>query len=210
MSCSVEGGSPPFMAAIAAAPPGMAPRPAAAAAPLGAPAPAVAPEAGAAPRPAAGGAPTAAGAPAPNPPNPPAAPAGCRPGDSLIHRLGHGPRHLGNSLWNAAEHFTVEILDDLGTALVGPLGGGRHLPAVLEGQNVGKVGVGIGQDFIIVGMIRRGLRAAWAGPQGLDAQLLHHVLVILSRGPTHGGRQVRINRSGRLRLLARLLATQER
>src|ERR1019366_2201012 len=94
MSCSVEGGSPPFMAAIAAAPPGMAPRPAAAAAPLGAPAPAVAPAAGAAPRPAAGGAPTAAGAPAPNPPNPPAAPAVCRLGNPRppnIITTGTGP-----------------------------------------------------------------------------------------------------------------------
>ena len=94
----------------------------------------------------------------------------------------HRPRDLGHILRHTAEHFAIEILDDLLTTGLPHRGGGDLLP-VLQRQDVRQLRVGIGQRLVIVGVVRRLLVAARPRAQCRDAELLHHVLVIFLRRP---------------------------
>ncbi len=103
-----------------------------------------------------------------------------------FRRLGDFPGHFRRVLRNAAQHFAVEVFDDLRPALIPPHGRRRDLLAVLQRKNVGQIRVRIRRGLIVVGMIRRVFVAAGAGAQGLDAELVHHVLMVLRRGPVLG------------------------
>ena len=79
------------------------------------------------------------------------------------------------------------------------------LRAVLQRQDVGQVRIRIGLRLVVVGVIRRRLVAARPGPQRLDAELLHHLPMILL-GRLRGfsrGRGLRRGRGRRLRRLRR-------
>ena len=117
------------------------------------------------------------------------------------------PRHLGHVLRDAAEHLAIELLDDLGTALLPPRIGAGDLAAVLQRQDFRQVGIRIRQRLVVVGVIRRGLVAARTGTQRLDAELLHHVLVVGCRGR---GIRVRRRARGRLRAGRRLSGGRRR
>ena len=107
---------------------------------------------------------------------------------------------LGTFLRNAADHLAIELLDDLGTALLPPRLGAGDLLAVLERQDFGQVGIRVGERLVVVGVVRRRLVSARARAKRLDAELLHHVLMV-------GGRRrgVGIGRRARGRLRRRRL-----
>ena len=88
-------------------------------------------------------------------------------------------------------------LDDFRTALVPPHLRGGYFGAVVQCERVREIRIWIGLRFVVVGVIRGVLVAAWTGTQGLDAQLIHHVLVVLLGG------EVDRRRRGSLRCLLR-------
>ncbi len=105
--------------------------------------------------------------------------------------FGHPPchrRHIGRYM---AYDLALEGLGNFRPPLLPPLLGRSDFLTIVQGQDIGPVGVGIGQDFVIIGAIRSLFVAAWAGPQGLDFKLVHHVLMVLFRGEALGGRDCR-------------------
>ena len=126
------------------------------------------------------------------------------PADGRLHGLGHRPRDLRHVLGHAAVDLALEVLHDLGTALLPPHLRGRDLLAVLQGQDVRPVRVGVGLGGVVV----RGVRHAGGGPAVVarpklrDAQLSQHVGVVFARelvesGPLLGAHQERVRRRGR-------------
>jgi hypothetical protein len=106
------------------------------------------------------------------------------------------PRDVRDVLRHAAEHLPLEHLHDLRPALVPPHGRGCDLAAVLERQDVRKIRVGVCQRFVVVRVVGVLFVAAGPWPQGLDAQLVHHVLSVgrrcfLGSGARLGGRRGR-------------------
>ena len=59
----------------------------------------------------------------------------------------------------------------------------RDLLPVLEREQLGKLREGIRLRFVVVRVIGVGLVATRSGTQRGDAELLHHVPVIVLRGP---------------------------
>src|SRR5262249_10239773 len=57
------------------------------------------------------------------------------------------------------------------------------LATVFQSEGVRQIGERIGFGWVVVGRIGRIALAARAGPEAFDAQLLHHVPVILLSGP---------------------------
>ena len=53
----------------------------------------------------------------------------------------------------------------------------------------GRIRIRIGRGLVVIGMIGRGLVAAGARTERLDAELIHHVLTVLGRGPISGLRK---------------------
>ena len=97
-------------------------------------------------------------------------------GDNRPCDLRHGVRH-------APQYFALEVLDDLRPALLPPHLGARNLAAVRQREGVGQGGEGIGERLVVVGVVRRLLVAARAGPQRSDAELLHHLSMVFGGGP---------------------------
>ena len=97
------------------------------------------------------------------------------------------PRHLGHVAGNAAVHLARHVFGDLGAAQLPPLLGGRDLRAVLERQDIGEVGIRVGERLVVVGVIGRRVVSARTGAQGLDAEQIHHASVILLGGEILGG-----------------------
>ena len=94
---------------------------------------------------------------------------------------GHA-RHVGR---HAAVHLALEALDDLRPADLPPLFGGSHLLALVRLEDLGQDGIGVGLALVVVGgegAARIGVEAA---ADGLDAQLVEHVLVVLFSGERH-------------------------
>ena len=121
--------------------------------------------------------------------------------DGRLHGLGHRPRDLRHVLGHAAVDLALEVLDDLGTALLPPHFRGRDLPAVLQGQDVRPVRIGVGLGRVVVRGVRHagGGPAVVAGPKLRDAQLSQHVGVVFARelvepGPLLGAHQERVRR----------------
>jgi len=108
------------------------------------------------------------------------------PANLRLRRLGDFPSYLGDVGGDAADHLALEIFHDFGTALILPHGGTGDLLAVLQCEYVGQVWVGIRRGLLVVGVVGSALVAARPGPQGLDAELLHHVLVVVGRSPILG------------------------
>ena len=90
----------------------------------------------------------------------------------------HDPCDLRHVLRHAPEDFAVELLDNLRPSLLPPDRRARHLAAVLQRQDFRKVRVRVRERLVVVGVIGRGFVAARPWPQGGDAELLLHVLVI--------------------------------
>ena len=130
--------------------------------------------------------------------------------DLELLRAIHTPCHLRNIRRHAADHFAIEILDNLRPALLPPHVRARDLLAVLERQRIGKVRVGIGECLVVVGVVRCRLVPARTRTQRRDPELLHHVLVIrrsrrrIGVRRRSGGRR-RLRRCGRWRCLHRRL-----
>jgi hypothetical protein len=104
------------------------------------------------------------------------------------HRLDcvcHRPGHLRDVLRNTAQHLSLEIFYDFRPSLIPPHICRRHLFAVLQCQDIGKIWERIGRRFIVVGMIGRRLGPAGPRAQRLDAELIHHVLMVFRGGPIH-------------------------
>ena len=103
--------------------------------------------------------------------------------DRRLHGLGHRPgdlRHVGG---HAAVDLALEVLDDLRTPLLPPRLGGRDLAAVLQGQGVRPVRIGVGLGGIVVGRVRLAGGALPFGPgrSFVMPELPHHVGVVLAR-----------------------------
>ena len=60
--------------------------------------------------------------------------------------------------------------------------------AVFEGERVGKVWKWIRFGFVIVCFVGGAAPTAWTGAKFDDAELVHHVFVVVSGGPVGGGR----------------------
>ena len=105
-------------------------------------------------------------------------------------RAGNCPRHSRYDSGDTTIYFRLEVLDDLRTALLPPDGGLGHFLAVLQPQDVGQIREGIGQGLVVVGMIGRLFVTAGPRTERLDAELLHHVLMIFDRRPVLRLRQV--------------------
>ena len=120
--------------------------------------------------------------------------------DTADHRVGgqlHFPGDLRDILRHAPENFAVEVFHDLRAALLPPHIGGSDLLAVFQRQNFGEIRVGIGLRGIVVGHVRRSGSGAAAGarPEGLNAELVHHILMVFGGRPVEwrqrgvGGKQ---------------------
>ena len=107
------------------------------------------------------------------------------------------PRHV---LRHPAIDFPVKVLNSFRAPLLPPhLRRSRFFP-VLQCQGIGQVGIGIGLGLVGVLIIGRPwVHTVGTRPQGFDAQLLHHVLMILIGAPIHRRRQLGIG--GRRRRL---------
>ena len=126
------------------------------------------------------------------------------PADGRLHGLGHrprDPRHIG---WHAPVNLALEVEGDLGTPLLPPRLRGRDFAAVLQGQDVRPVRIGVGLGGIVVRGVRLtgGGTAVGAGPKLRDAQLSHHVGVVFARElvqprPLLGAELERVRRRGR-------------
>ncbi len=102
--------------------------------------------------------------------------------DHLVVDGGDGPFHVGLIFGDAAVDILLVHLDDLRAALVPPdLGSGDGL-AVVQFERVGEIGPGVGLRLVVVGVVGGFFIAAGTGTQRLDAELVHHVLVILVSG----------------------------
>jgi hypothetical protein len=106
--------------------------------------------------------------------------------DFPVNSLDDFPSDFGGVLRDAPEDFAIEVFDDFGAALFGPLRGRGDLFPVLQGEDVGQIGIGVGGGLVVVGVVGRGFGAAGAGAEGLDAELIHHVLVVIGGGPFTG------------------------
>jgi hypothetical protein len=97
--------------------------------------------------------------------------------DLGVDRLLDLPRDRGHVLRHAADDLALEVLEDL-LAPDLPLRLGPDLPAVLEGQQLGQLRVGVRLRLVVVRRVRLvGSRVA-PRPQRRDPELLHHVGVI--------------------------------
>ena len=105
-----------------------------------------------------------------------------READHFVIDGGDGPVNLGNVCGHEAIDVLRKHVDELGAPLVPPHFRSRDLGAVVQGERIGKDGIGIGLGFVVVGVVGSVLVAAGAGAQRLDAELVHHVLVILIGG----------------------------
>ena len=94
----------------------------------------------------------------------------------------HDPGDRRHVLRHAPEDFAVELLDNLRPSLLPPDRRARHLAAVLQRQDFRKVRVRVRERLVVVGVIGRRFVAARPWPEGGDAELLLHVLVIGSSG----------------------------
>ena len=101
--------------------------------------------------------------------------------DHLVIDSRDGPRNFRDIFGNAAINIFFVALNDFRPTLVPPRLRSRDLLAVIEYERVRKNGVRIRLRFIVVGMIRRLFIAARPRTQRLDAELIHHVLVVLVR-----------------------------
>ena len=101
---------------------------------------------------------------------------------NLVIDGGHGPGDLGDVVRHEAIDIFREHVDDLGAALFPPHLRRRHLLAVVHRERVGNIGIGIGLRFVVVGVVRSIFVAAPTRAKRLDAELIHHVLVILVGG----------------------------
>ena len=88
-----------------------------------------------------------------------------------VDGLDHFPGDFRGVLRDAAEDFTIEVFDDLGAALFGPLRGRGDLLSVLQGEGDWQIGIRVGGGLVVVGVIGRGFGAAGTGAQGLDAEV---------------------------------------
>ena len=97
---------------------------------------------------------------------------------------GNRPRYSRNVLWDTANHFALEVFDNLWPSLIPPHLGRRDFLAILQGQHLRQVGKGIGLGRIIIRGVRRIGPATGTGSQANDSQLLHHVSVIFLGRPS--------------------------
>ena len=123
--------------------------------------------------------------------------------ERVVRRRRHLPRDLRHVLRHAAEHFAIEVLDDLRAALASSTSPPivTFLP-FFSVSTSGRSGYGIGGRLVVVGVVGRLLVAARARAQLRDAELLHHVLVVFRGSPRlrhrHAGRDLGgIDRLGR-------------
>ena len=100
---------------------------------------------------------------------------------------GGSPCHSGEVLRNTSVNILREHLDEFGAALIPPHLRRCHFLAIIQRERVRQVRKRICERFIVVGVIWRLLVPAWSGPERFDAQLIHHVLMILIGGKGAGG-----------------------
>ena len=103
-------------------------------------------------------------------------------GDSILGAGGGGddlPVDGGNIGGNAANDIAVEELDQLGTALGGPILCGFDGLAVVEYQRVGEIGPGIGLGLVPVDGVGTLAVLSDSGTQRGDAEEVHHVLMVV-------------------------------
>ncbi len=110
-----------------------------------------------------------------------------------LHRVRNFPRDFRHVLRDAAENFSIEILDDLRPPLVPPDLRRGDSPAALQCEWIRKIRKRIRFRFVVVGGPRVGFghAAARRRPKPSDAELLHHILMIFSRRPVLGFGQLR-------------------
>ena len=110
-------------------------------------------------------------------------------GDHSVFRIDYSPRHVWHILGDAANHLAFKIFDDFGSALRPPHLCTRNLLAVLQGEHVRKIGEGICFRFVVIRVIGRVFVSARARAERIDAELIHHVLMVLVGSPIHRGRE---------------------
>ena len=102
--------------------------------------------------------------------------------DHFVVDSGYGPGHVRHVARDATIDVLLVHLHDFRTPLVPPHRRRRHLLAVVQSERIGKIGIRVRLRLVVVGMIRSLFITARTGTQGFDAQLIHHVLVILIGG----------------------------
>ena len=115
-------------------------------------------------------------------------------GDLGFHRLRDSPCHGRDALGHAADDFALEVFDDLRAPFGEPRRRARHAPAVRERQRIGEIRERIGERFVVVRVIGRLLVAARAWTKRPDAELFHHVPMVVGRRPFTilGGGRLRV------------------
>ena len=108
--------------------------------------------------------------------------------DFVFDGAGDGPGDFGGVRGDAAEDFAAEVFEDFGAALGPPRFGGFDGAAVVEFEGVGVVGEGVGDGFVVVGLVGGAFAAGGAGAEVGEAELAEHVLVVFGGGPGDGRR----------------------
>ena len=95
------------------------------------------------------------------------------------------PCHGRDVVGNAAVNFALEAFDNLGSADFPPLLCGGDLLSCIGLEDLRQYGERIGLAFVVVGGVRTALVCVKGVSDGLDAQLVKHVLVVLLGCESH-------------------------
>src|SRR5208337_698411 len=86
---------------------------------------------------------------------------------------------------DAADHLAFEVFHDLRAPPLPPLTCRPDRLPVFQGERIGQIRKRIGPGFVVVGVIGGFFIAARPRTEGLDAELVHHVAMVLFCCPVH-------------------------
>ncbi|MEI6276845.1 MAG: hypothetical protein WCP08_12685 [Prolixibacteraceae bacterium] len=89
------------------------------------------------------------------------------------------PGYFGEMKGESSVDLAFHLLHDFWAAQFPPGFGRGYFFAIFQGQDLRQQRTGIGQGFVVIGMVGGGGVATGTGSQLFDSQLLHHILVIL-------------------------------
>ena len=115
---------------------------------------------------------------------------GCDDGmeaDKFMFGGDDGPGDGGDVVGDDAVDILVEVVENLRATLLPPHFCGGDFLSIVEGEGVGEIGIWVGLRLVVVGVVGSFGISAGTGAEGFDAELGHHVLMVLIGGEGDGG-----------------------
>ena len=100
----------------------------------------------------------------------------------FMFRGDDGPGDVGDIFGDDAVDVLVEIVDDLRATLLPPHVRSGDFLSIVECERIGQIGPGVGLRLVVICVVGSFRISAGAGAQGLDAELVHHILMVLIGG----------------------------